>query len=68
MEITGSNIMIVGSIILIPIAVYTPREHLLSVAIPFIIIEGIIAFYFVFRSHRRRTTALNCDLKKLKLL
>lgn len=43
----GSDVMIIGSLLLLPIVLLVPREYLLYVAIPFLLIELIIALYVI---------------------
>ncbi len=49
----GTDIMIIGSFILIFIVFLVPREDLLVVAIPFIMVELVIAFYFIIRNNKK---------------
>ena len=50
----SSNVMIVGSIILMIMAVAMSQDLFLIVAPAFIVIELFIAFYFVFKDHNKR--------------
>ena len=53
MIMKGSTVMFIGCWLLLIIVIYTPHEHLLSVAIPFMIIEVIIAVSFIIINKRR---------------
>lgn len=50
----GSTVMFIGSFVLIPIVVFTPHEHLLKVAIPYVAIEFAIALYVTYRNDKKK--------------
>ncbi len=56
----GTDIMVIGSAILIVIVLLTPREYLLSVAIPFVIVEFTIACYFTLKNNKKTKSLNTC--------
>jgi len=48
----GSDIMFIGSFVLIVIVLSVPRHYLLMVTIPFIILELICAIYFIIQNKK----------------